>query len=134
MLALKVVDSERAAEEAALLAKAVGATEAVVERATRGPWRPRVRPEELRAVEAVGQRVAQALEAAGVRVRRPLAVRGDAWYGEGRPGWRQRLTGLVRPSEGDVYRLLKGLERSGNLVGPVPRHPGLVDAIGMALS
>ena len=49
------------------------------------------------------------------------------------PGWRQRLTGLTRPSEWDVWRELMAQRRWGQLRGYIPHHPHLIDAIGMAL-
>ena len=49
------------------------------------------------------------------------------------PGWRQRLTGLTRPSEWDVWQELMTRRRGGQLQGYIPRHPHLVDAIGLAL-
>lgn len=49
------------------------------------------------------------------------------------PGWRQRLTGLTRPNEWDVWQELMARRRGGELRGYVPRHPHLADAIGLAL-
>lgn len=49
------------------------------------------------------------------------------------PGWRQRLTGLWRPNEWDVWKELLSRRRDGQIRGFVPRHPHLADAIGLAL-
>lgn len=133
VLALSVVDSDRAVEEALALAQAHGVLEAVVERTTRGPWHRKVPRGELLAVARVGEALEAGLSGAGVRVRRPLAVRPGAWYGGQRPGWRQRFTGLLHPSEADVYATLRGMRERGELLGKVPKHPGLADAIAMAL-
>lgn len=129
-----VVENEKALERTLELARACGVQVAVVERTTRGPWHPRVPREDLLKVAALGNAVAEALKAQGVRVVRPLAVRAGAWYGGQPPGWRQRFTGLVKPGEGDVFRELLRRKQSGELKGRVPGHPGIADALGMALS
>lgn len=134
VLHVEVVPNEEAVARALELAEAHGVRLAVVERTTRGPWHPRVPKGELLRVAALGDALEEALRGRGVRVARPLAVRSGAWYEGQRPGWRQRFTGLVKPGEGDVYHELLRRKRAGELLGKVPKHPGIADALGMALS
>lgn len=133
VLALEIVPNEGLGERLPALVQLYGVEEAVVEQTTRGPWNPRVSRKALKRVRAVGNQAAEVLRRQGVRVYRPLASRPGAWYGGEEPGWRQKLTGLARPSEEDLFHLLLGLKRQGVLKGRIPRHKGLVDAIGMAM-
>lgn len=45
------------------------------------------------------------------------------------PGWRQRLTGLNRPSDLDVRRSLEGLG-----LGPLPKNSHELDAVGLGVA
>lgn len=133
ILHTEMVPNELLPSRVAALAETHGVEEAVIERPSKGPWKRGVPKEHLKVLKAVGDELEKVLKERGVSVKRPLPSRADAWYGEGSPGWRQRLTGLCRPSEEDVRVVLRGLARRKALKGPVPKTKHLVDAVGMTL-
>lgn len=126
------VPNEALAEALEDLLRRYPVREAVVERTawwigpTRAPFKA------LRRVEKVGKAVAKLLEERGIRVERPLAYHPRAWQGEA-PGWRQRFTGLTRPSEDDVGFTLDGLVRGGRVALEAKPSREQVDAVGLAL-
>lgn len=134
VLQVEAVDNAHLVERALELVSLYGVSRAVVERTSRGPWKRQVPKRELAEIAALGQALTKALEGAGVPVDRPLPSRANPWYGPDAPGWRQALTGLLRPTERDVMAVLKALAHEGRLTRPVPFHPHIADAIGMVVA
>lgn len=126
------VPNEDLAEALGDLLRRYPVREAVVERTAWWVGPAKVAPKVLKRVEKVGKAVARFLEERGVRVKRPLAYHPRAWRGEP-PGWRQRFTGLSKPSEDDVGFALDGLVQGGQVGLREKPTREQVDAVGLAL-
>jgi|GEM_PF-2604700 hypothetical protein len=106
--------------------------EAIVEGVGR-PWNKRIPPEALRRLQGVVEEIVGFFRARGLPFREVLASGSVLWQEVGDLGWRQRLTGLTKPNEEDVFFTLMAWRRAGSLEGRIPHHSHIVDAIGMTL-
>jgi len=132
VLALEAPDNEVLEEALGRLLEEVGFGLVVVDEPHPSPLRKGVPVGDLEVLRGLVRRVRRWCGERGVPFMGELASRSRAWY-EKPPGWRQALTGLMRPSERDLFVVLMERKRRGEIEGEVPRHPGLVDAIGLAV-